>query len=49
MLISQAAKIRAEFDSLSKLDDPHQIERALIRGETKLHEHLHPDPYIGEL
>jgi hypothetical protein len=29
-------------------DDPIQIERALERGEARLREHLHPDPYIGE-
>lgn len=47
-LCTQAEKIRAEFDANSHLDDPNQIERALIRGETRLTEHLHPDPYIGE-
>lgn len=29
-------------------DDPIQIERALERGEERLRERLHPDPYIGE-
>jgi hypothetical protein len=29
-------------------DDPIQIERALERGEARLREHLHPDPYIGQ-
>lgn len=28
-------------------DDPIQIERALERGEERLRERLHPDPYIG--
>jgi len=28
-------------------DDPIQIERALERGEARLRDHLHPDPYIG--
>lgn len=32
----------------SGLDDPRQIERVLERGEQKLKELQHPDPYIGE-
>lgn len=28
-------------------DDPIQIQRALEKGEERLREHLHPDPYIG--
>ena len=43
----QADKIRAEFDANAALDDPNQVERALIRGENKLSQHIHPDPYIG--
>ncbi|KAL4444703.1 hypothetical protein ABPG77_002520 [Micractinium sp. CCAP 211/92] len=39
-------KIRAEFDQLKHVDDPIQIERALERGEERLRERLHPDPYI---
>jgi len=44
----QAEKMRAEFDCNALLDDPNQIERALVRGEEKLSSHLHPDPYIGK-
>ncbi|KAG7671149.1 hypothetical protein Ndes2526B_g02392 [Nannochloris sp. 'desiccata'] len=42
----EAEKIRAEFDANAGLDDPRQIERALVRGETKYGEYTHPDPYI---
>jgi hypothetical protein len=45
----QAEKIRAEFEANSHLDDPNQVERALVRGEARLAEHLHPDPYTGTL
>jgi hypothetical protein len=43
----QAEKIRAEFAANAALDDPNQVERALIRGEQRLVSLLHPDPYIG--
>ena len=28
--------------------DTTQVERLLARGEAKLREYAHPDPYIGE-
>lgn len=43
----QANRIRKEFDANAHLDDPRQIERALLRGEEKLQDLRHPDPYIG--
>ncbi|KAL4855791.1 NADH dehydrogenase [ubiquinone] 1 beta subcomplex subunit 9 [Chlorella vulgaris] len=39
-------KMRAEFEQHTSLTDPIQIERALERGEARLRENLHPDPYI---
>lgn len=45
----QAEKIRARFEANKNLDDPLQIERALVRGEEELEAKLHPDPYIGTL
>ncbi|PRW45557.1 NADH dehydrogenase [ubiquinone] 1 beta subcomplex subunit 9 [Chlorella sorokiniana] len=43
---AEAERIRGEFDQLKTLDDPIQIERALERGEARLRDHQHPDPYI---
>ncbi|PSC68932.1 NADH dehydrogenase [ubiquinone] 1 beta subcomplex subunit 9 [Micractinium conductrix] len=42
----EADKLRSDFEQLKRLDDPIQIDRALEKGEARLREHLHPDPYI---
>lgn len=43
---TEAEKIRKEFDANANIDDPHEIERLLQKGEARLREFAHPDPYI---
>lgn len=43
---SEAAKLRAEFDQNISIAESAQIDRLLNRGEAKLREYAHPDPYI---
>lgn len=43
---AECERIRSEFEANRDLQDPMQIERALEKGEAKLKDMLHPDPYI---
>ncbi len=43
---TEAAIIRAEFDSQRSVTGPAEIERLIKAGETRLKEYEHPDPYI---
>lgn len=46
-LQAPANHLPSSHSNNSLQDDPIQIERALERGEARLRDHLHPDPYIG--
>ena len=42
----EAGKIRSEFEQHKHVQDTSEIERLLAKGEAKLREYEHPDPYI---
>ncbi|KAK9904139.1 hypothetical protein WJX75_005303 [Coccomyxa subellipsoidea] len=47
LFAQEAARLRAEFDLNKDVDNVAQAGRLLEKGEAKLKEYQHPDPYIG--
>ncbi|KAL3161409.1 hypothetical protein ABBQ32_010299 [Trebouxia sp. C0010 RCD-2024] len=43
---TQGERLRVEFEKNKGIADINQVERILARGEAKLREYAHPDPYI---
>ncbi|KAK9829644.1 hypothetical protein WJX72_007056 [[Myrmecia] bisecta] len=43
---SEVERVRAEFYKNSNVTDVNQRERLLVKGQEKLREFQHPDPYI---
>jgi NADH dehydrogenase (ubiquinone) 1 beta subcomplex subunit 9 len=42
----EASKIRQEFEQNKHVSDGGEIERLLVKGEARLKDYEHPDPYI---
>lgn len=43
---SEGERLRAEFEKNKTIENTAQIESTLNKGEAKLREYAHPDPYI---
>ncbi|CAL8470811.1 g10353 [Coccomyxa elongata] len=46
LFAQEAARLRAEFDLNKEMDNVAQAGRLIEKGEAKLKEYQHPDPYI---
>ncbi|EIE22808.1 complex 1 family protein-like protein [Coccomyxa subellipsoidea C-169] len=46
LFAQEAGRLRAEFDLNKDVDNVAQAARLLEKGEAKLKEYEHPDPYI---